>query len=348
MFVDKLQAQIDKNELYILADLGLTMSGSLEEGRALCKIAQENGAHGVKFQCIYADELLGDKSAEYKYTTWSGQIITENMYAMFSKLDMKPESWESLKNYAEGLGLDFVCTAHTLKAFEVLEGIGTKVHKLCTWSLNHYELIGEIGKTGKSAIFDLGMVSLQELDELVQFFKDSGGKEVIPLYDFHTQDLSQMNFKALSVLKSKFRYFGYTAQDHQVPGDYLAVALGAQIIEKRLTLNKARNSNGHWKALEPSEFFSWALNMQKANKMLGSEVLVPSEQDVKDSRKYFKSAWVNRRIAAGEFINPEDLYYRRPGCGISSRMIVQSLKRMKAKVEIAPDTMIILDQVDFE
>lgn len=347
MFATRIQEKVCQKDIYILADLGLTMSGSLSEAKNLCRVAKENGADGVKFQCIYADYLLGDLDVTYTYTTWVGERIEENMHAMFSALDMEVDEWRDLRDCAESLGLDFICTAHTERAFDVLEEIEVPIHKICTWSLNHYSLIKKIANTGKGLIVDLGMVSEIDLDELCDFYKSSGGGDVIPLFDLHTSNVSQMNFRGISILGRKFKHFGYTAQDHSVQGDYLAVALGAQILEKRLTLNKARRANGHWKALEPSEFYRWTSDMRKAKQMLGEEILQPSDEDVRDSKKYFKSAWAKRDIMKGECIKPEDFYFRRPGTGLSSRQVLKNDGRMIAKLRILRGTMVTEDHVEF-
>lgn len=310
-----------QNGLFVIADLGLTNGGCLHRAYDLIETAANLGVHAVKFQMIDAGELLGDKSVTYTYPTLKSGNKIENMYNMFRQLEYSDAEWMMIKQKCDDNKIGLIVTAHVLSAVKRLEKLELPVNKICTWSLSHYEMIAELAKNNKPLMIDTGTITLRELQHLEEFYKLNGGDNLIILYDFHTNDPTEMHFNAIRSLVSLGYEVGYTPQGRQDWLDYMSIGLGVSILEKRLTLSRVTPANGHWKALEPQEFCQWIENVHNCATSLGEEELQPTKQDILDSQKYYKSAWLATNVKKGQTISADNFVFKRPGKGIGSKQI---------------------------
>ena len=236
---------VSKSDLAIMADFGLTCSGDYDRALLLIEVAAEIGVNAVKFQALDPLELLGDKSVEYTYPTYSGSKVTENMCDMFSRLTFTYDEWHKIKNQCQRYGVDLVVTCHVESLIPLINSLDLSCNKICTWSLNHYRMIEGLAKNNKPLILDSGTINIDELNHLRDFYIDSGGSDVFVLFDLHTQQVEQMNMKAMHQLRQHGYQFGYTPQGRDNFYDYMAIGLGASMLEKRLTLSRTTNQNGH-------------------------------------------------------------------------------------------------------
>lgn len=309
------------NGLFIIADLGLTCGGDLERSFELVKTAAELGVDAVKFQMLSSAELLGDKNVEYTYPTLAKGNITENMYEMFLKLEFTDDQWAQIKKKCDDVGIGLIVTCHVESAVERVNKLNLPVNKICTWSLSHYRMISALAKNGKPLIIDTGTIDMTALSDLAAFYKKAGGGEIIILYDFHTSDPDEMNFSAIRTLSDQGYKVGYTPQGRRDWLDYMSIGFGASFIEKRLTLSREIPENGHWKAHDPSDFETWIQNIKECCRAIGDGNLKPTKQDILDSKKYYKSAWLKKPAKRGDIVNEEYFEFKRPGTGVSSKEI---------------------------
>lgn len=312
----------DGNPIYIIADLGLTNGGDIERAFKLIDIAAKLKVDAVKFQMIEPDKLLGDKSDNYTFQTFKDGPKTENYYKMFSELTYTEEQWAKIANYTRSKKLEFICTAHVLEAVSILEKVGVNIHKICTWSITHKRLIQEIGKTEKPLILDSGMFTISNLSRTLDWHSSSGGRGAIILHDFHTNNNNQMNFRAIPFIKKEFGLpVGYTPQGRDSDMDFMSIGLGVNVLEKRLTIDRSIPKNGHIKSLEPNEFNLWIKRVKELENSLGIFNVLPTADDIKLSKIYFKSLYANQDIKKDEIITNKMISARRPGDGIPANLI---------------------------
>lgn len=309
------------NGPFILADLGLTNGGCLSTALELVKIAAELGVDAVKFQMLDADELINNKEVEYTYPTILEGSKTENMVEMFKGLEFSNADWEAIKSLCETLHIGMIVTSHVLSAVDRIESLNLPVNKICTWSVDHWQMIERLASNGKPLIIDTGTIDIDELRELETFYRSAGGGELIILFDFHTKDSLDRNFSAISTLTNSGFAVGYTPQGREDWLDFMSVGLGATIIEKRLTLSRTRPKNGHWKAHEPSEFAEWVQCLRDCALALGDPFLRPTKADLELTKGWYKSAFLNQEVCEGQVILNEHFTFKRPGHGISSKEV---------------------------
>ncbi len=311
----------NSKELFVIADLGLTCGGNIQRSLQLIECAAQLGVDAVKFQMLDANELLGDKSVEYSYPTLAKGNITENMYEMFLKLEFTDAEWTEIKNHCERHNVGLIVTCHVESAVERVNRLNLPVNKICTWSLSHYRMIEALAQNGKPLIIDTGTIDEEELEHLRVFYENAGGGEIIILYDFHTSLPEDMNFSSIRTLIEAGYKVGYTPQGRRDWLDYMAIGFGAKFVEKRLTLSREIPENGHWKAHDPQDFKQWINNIQECYRAVGDGILRPTTQDLIDSRKYYKSAWLTKDVSAGEIIQSSHFIFKRPGTGVSSKEV---------------------------
>jgi sialic acid synthase SpsE len=330
----------DGHPIYIMADIGLTNGGDIDRTFQLIDIVSDLGVDAVKMQMIGPEILLGDKTIEYTYPTLKDGFITENMFEMFSSLTYSEREWLSIADYAKKRGLEFICTSHYIGAVPILERIGVNVHKICTWSLTHKRLIQAIGKTRKPLILDTGACTTAGLMEILDWHSQAGGRGAIFLHDFHTNEYTEMNFRAIPYMKNMYGVpVGYSPQGRDTDMDFMAIGLGVNVLEKRITIDHSIPKNGHFKALEPKEFDDWLQRVRRLEMSLGSYSVLPTRSDQQQSRLYFKSLYTVVDVRAGDVIVDDMLEARRPGTGLAASLIDSVCGRLAAR-DIPKESMI--------
>jgi sialic acid synthase SpsE len=336
----------DGQPIYIMADLGLTNGGDIDRAFDLIDIASAMGVDAVKFQMIGPETLLGDKTAEYTYPTLQDGKKTENMFEMFSDLSYSESQWGKIADYTRSKDLEFICTAHYMGAVPMLENIGVNIHKICTWSMTHKRLVQSIGQTGKAMMLDTGMFTTETLTRTLDWHKNAGGEGALILHDFHTTDHADMNFRAIPFMKELFSCpVGYTPQGIDGDMDFMSIGLGANILEKRLTTDRAIPKNGHIKALDPPAFETWLKRVKELELALGRSDVVPTTSDAEQSQKFFKSLYVKDDTKKGEVLTDAMLEARRPGTGIPASEVDEVIGR-KLRNDKAAETMLDWSDLD--
>ena len=179
-------------------------------------------------------------------------------------------------------------------------------------------MIQAIGKTRKPLLIDTGVLDINKTDKIFNWHKNSGGKGFLVLHDFHTSKIKEMNFNSIPFIKERYDCpVGFTPQGREDKFDYLSIGLGANILEKRLTISRSIPKNGHWKSLEPKEFEKWINNVRDCEKALGAYTIKPTKTDLKQSKIYFKSLFSKVNIKENQIIEENMLLSMRPGNGIS-------------------------------
>ncbi|MEO9652038.1 MAG: N-acetylneuraminate synthase family protein [Roseobacter sp.] len=313
----------NKNGPFVMADLGLTNGGCLTTAFELISIAADLGVDAVKFQMITATELIHNTEIEYTYPTILNGNQTENMVEMFKNLELSDDDWMQIKNFCDKLGIGLIITSHVESAVERIDALELPLNKICTWSLSHWKMVEQLAKNGKPLLLDTGTITASELVELDEFYRQAGGSEIIVLFDFHTKNKFDRNFLAIQTLKADGFEVGYTPQGRDDWLDFMALGLGATILEKRLTLSRVRAANGHWKAHEATEFAEWLDHVRDCYAALGTPGLKPTKEDVDGIEYFYKSAFLQQPVAAGDEISSDHFAFKRPGHGISSKTIYQ-------------------------
>lgn len=333
----------DGHPVFLAAEAGTTCNGDLATARKLADLAAEAGFDAIKFQTIDPYQFA-DRNTTYEYQNAKGRA-SENMIRMFEGLTFTPEQWRELADYVRGRGLEFFSTVDHLSGVDLLDELGVPVHKMGSWDVTYEPLIVKMARTGKPTLIDLGPATLEEVARYVDLHRTHGSGEVLLIHDFHTSLPEQMNMRAIPYLKRLYGLpVGFSAPGVQDDLDLVAVALGANFVEKRITLSREQEGHHHLISMEPQEFGPWVARMRFAETCLGTESIRPSDADLADARKHYRSLCASRPIMAGEAFGPQNLDGKRPGTGIPTRHL-ELFSGRAAKRDIPADSPLTWDDL---
>ncbi len=303
--------------VFIAVETGVTCNGKLETALGVIDAAAEAGADAVKFMIINADAFMSDKSVTYEYE-WAGGKGAENMYEMFKGLEFTPEEWMRIRDHCHARDLIFYATVDFVSGVDFAEELGVAAYKLSSWDSGNLPLIRRMAQTGKPIQVDTGPIGLGEIDNLLRFVAAEGTSEVVLVHCSHATSDDGINLRTIPFLRDVMQVpVGYSADSRDFVPDLQAVALGAVLLEKRVTLDRGYHGHHHIKALEPKEFAEWVAMIRRAESMLGREAVVPSAEDLRQRDLYFVSIVAEGDIPAGTQITEAMLRCKRPGTGIA-------------------------------
>lgn len=301
----------------ICAELGTTANGDLPTMLRLIDAAKAAGADVVKPMIIGADAFMSDRSVIYTYQAADGER-SENMYEMFKKLEFTADEWRQIVAHCDEVGIDYFFTVDYVDGVALAEELETSAYKVSAWDIRNFPLIAAIAETGKITYFDLGPALFGEVVQLVQFWRKHGGGLMRLIHCTHGPE-DTANLASIPFLNSQsfVNKVGWSADGRDDRLDHLAIAAGAQYIEKRITLDRTYPGHHHAKALEPDEFAAWVKRIRETEAIMGEFAVRPSLDDLRQKDLYFTSIVAARDIAEGELVTEDMLAAKRPGRGIS-------------------------------
>lgn len=326
----------------IIAEAGVNHDGSLEKALALVDAAADAGADIVKFQTFSAKALAGRaaKKADYQQRTTDA---AEGQLAMLERLELPQAAHHALIARTRQRGIEFLSTPFDDASLDFLLSLKLTRLKIGSGDLTNAPLLHEIAKSGATLILSTGMASLSEVEEalgvlahgyaqrhdpagLTAFraaWRDPAARAALARHVslLHcTTDypcpIGDVNLAAMATMRSAFGLaVGYSDHTDGFEISVAAVALGATIIEKHLTLDRKAIGPDHAASLEPDDFKHMVAAIRNVEEALGDGVKVPKESEIRNVPVARKSITAARALKAGEIIGPADITAKRPGGG---------------------------------
>ena len=329
---------------FILAEAGVNHNGSVELAKQLVSAALEAGADAVKFQTFQADKLvtLDAEMADYQRRNTQDQ---SNQYDMLKQLELTHEEFIELKSYADARDMLFLSTPHDEGSTDFLAELDLPCFKIASGDVSNLPLLRKIALKGRPVILSTGMAYFGEVEAAVRTIEQADNTNLILLHcvsDYPAQPAS-CNLRAMDTLAQAFGYpVGFS--DHTLGCEVAlaAVARGARLIEKHLTLDKTMTGPDHKASLDPTEFAAMVKAVRLVESALGDGVKapVPSELQMRGvARKVVVAA---RPIPAGRAIVAEDLTLRRSSGGLDPTYMAVIIGR-KLLQDIDENSVINLD-----
>jgi sialic acid synthase SpsE len=330
--------------IFIIAECGVTCNYDMDITKKLIGVVQESGADAIKFIFWFPEEIMSDRTVEYTYQTRDGPK-TENMFDMLDKLRFTLDQWQEIKEYADTKNVILFSTVNSPSGIEFAEAIGLEAYKLSSWDFNYIPLWKKIAAIGKPMFIDTGPVNTHEVAKVIQLMRDAGNEESVLVHCFHTDDYNQMNMRAIPYMKKAFNSIvGYSAPGLNNEMDIVAIALGAKVIEKRLTLSRELPGHHHAISKEPKEFLEYIKLVRNISDSLGLYDLVPSDTDKLERQKYFRHLVAQQNIPSGTRLTAHLLEGKRPEKGVSPELIDFFINRV-TKVDLKENDAIQWDCV---
>ena len=321
---------IGKGEpVYIIAELSANHNQDFNEALRLIQAAHDAGADAIKLQTYTADTItIQSDLPPFRIgggTLWDGR----NLYDLYGE-GYTPWEWQpKLKHAAEDLGMHLFSSPFDPTAVDFLEQMNVPAYKVASFEIVDLPLIQKIARTGKPMIISTGMATLGEIEESVTAARDAGATEIALLkctsgYPAHPEE---MNLHTIPHLAAAFGVpVGLSDHTLGIAVPVAAVALGASIIEKHVTLSRAVPGPDSAFSLEPHEFKAMVEAIRTVERALGHMHYGVSEREAA-SRVFRRSLFVVGDIKAGEVFTEANVRSIRPGHGLAPKHLPEVLGR---------------------
>jgi len=316
---------------YIVAEMSANHNQDFDEAVRIIESAKEAGADAVKLQTYTPDTITIDCDNEYfriQGTLWEGQRLYDLYGKAFTPWDWQPK----LKALANGMGLDLFSAPFDETAVDFLENMKVPAYKIASFEIVDLPLIRKVAQTGKPVILSTGMATQSEIGEAVDILRQHRSPMVLLKCTSAYPALpEEMNLCTIPDLAKAFRVpVGLSDHTMDIAVPVAAVALGACIVEKHLTLSRAVPGPDNSFSLEPKEFKRMVEAVRTAEKALGKVHYGVSGHEP-ESRSLRRSLFVVRDMKSGEKFTSETVRSIRPGHGLSTRHLEDIIGRVASR-----------------
>lgn len=308
-------------KVFIIAEAGVNHNGDIDLAKKLIQVAVNAGADAIKFQTFKAGLLTTSQApkADYQKKT-SGS--DQSQQDMLSALELSENDHIELIKYAGEKGILFLSTPFDHHSIDLLDKLGLEIFKIGSGDLTNIPYLRHIGGLGKRVILSTGMSVMDEVQVALNTLVEAGTSiNKITLLHANTAyptEYKDVNLLAMKTIANEFDVsVGYSDHTPGIEVPVAAVALGAEIIEKHVTLDRSMKGPDHKASLEPAELTEMVKAIRNVEKALGDGVKVPTESEKANITAARKSIVAAVNIKKGELFTKDNLAVKRPGNGLS-------------------------------
>jgi pseudaminic acid synthase len=325
---------------FIIAEMSGNHNQSLDRALQIVEAAVSSGAHAIKLQTFTADTLTLDISErafciDDENSPWHGK----NLHALY-KQAQTPWKWHKpIMERANELGIICFSSPFDETAVEFLEELNVPAYKIASFENTHIPLIQKAASTGKPLIISTGMASEEELFEAVEAARDSGCSDLLLLKCTSTYPASPEDSNVITIpdMKTKFGCeVGLSDHTMGFGTSIAAIAHGATVIEKHLTLSREDEGVDSKFSMEPEELRQLVIETERAWQSLGKVTYGPTDAEQK-SLLFRRSIYIASDMKKGDVFTTENLSIIRPGNGLAPKHL-QKLLGKQANQDIKRGT----------
>jgi N,N'-diacetyllegionaminate synthase len=311
---------------FVIAEIGVNHNGNLKLALQLVEAAAAAGADAAKFQTFRADAITVRNTATVAYQKSSG---AEDQHVMLSALELGADEHIRLAERCRELGLEFMSTAFDTQSLDLLCRIGIRRIKVPSGEVNNMPYLLDCASRGLPVIMSTGMADLDEVQRAVGVLRavmgglpdlDEWGQP--PLTVLHCTSAyptahSDVNLRAIQTMSAALNVpIGYSDHTDGIFVSPLAVALGARVIEKHLTLDRSMQGPDHAASIEPGDFGTMIARIRETERILGDGVKAPRSVELEARSLVRRGLKAARDMPAGTLLAASDIAIMRPATGL--------------------------------
>lgn len=321
-------------KVFVIAEIGVNHNGDINLAKQMIDVAVDAGADAVKFQSFVAEEELVKRTpkAEYQKRTTDS---TESQFDMIKKLELDEHQHEELIAYCKKKPIEFMSSPFDLPSVALLAKLNLDRIKVPSGEITNIPYLEAVAKLGKPVMMSTGMSYLHEVKFAIEtLFKTGLKREQLSLLHCTSDYPAPMNDVNLRVLDTLHKEFllpvGYS--DHTLGSEVAiaAVALGATVIEKHITIDKSLTGPDHAASMEPQEFKNMLMQIRNIEIALGGFDKQPSEREVATREVVRKRVVAKEKIRKGEVFTEFNLTTKRAPDGYGAENWHQIIGRQAA------------------
>ena len=327
----------------IIAEAGVNHNGDLDLAFELVEKAAASGADIIKFQTFEANSLV-TKAAEKANYQRSNTSSAESHYQMIKNLELKKNDHYRIIEHCRKHNIEFFSSAFDLDSLDFLASLNLSRYKVPSGEITNLPYLRQMGAYQKPIILSTGMSNMDDIDAALVALESAGAsRDEITVLHCSTEypaPIGDVNLNALRTIRESFNVdVGYSDHTSGIEVAIAAVALGATVIEKHITLDRSLPGPDHSASLEIREFTEMVGSIRNIEKAMGNGIKVPSAIERSNMAVARKSIVAHTFISKGQKFTYDNLAVKRPGTGISP-MKIDSLIGKRARKDFYPDEII--------
>lgn len=333
--------------VFVIAEAGVNHNGSIDLALRLIDAAKDIGADAIKFQSFRATSLASQSAqkALYQERTTSA---SESQLQMLRRLELNADAHRTLLEHSQKIGLQFLSSPFDAESADLLDDLRIPLFKIPSGEITNFPFLEHLARKGKPLILSTGMSTLSEVEEAVSIINASGTNQLTLLHCVteYPAPYAEVNLRAMQTLKTAFGLpVGYSDHTLGTEISVAAVALGAEVIEKHLTLDRSLPGPDHRASLEPSEFKQMVAAIRHTEAALGNGIKAPAPCELPNIAVARKSIVASCSLAQGHVLVNTDLAIKRPGNGLAPRLLPQLVGR-RLRTNVSADEAIRWEQLE--
>lgn len=323
---------------FIIAEMSGNHNGDLERAKEIIRKCVEAGAHAVKIQTYTADTMTIDVDDDRfrlssDHPLWAGR----SLYSLYDEAHTPWEWHEELFSFGRELGIIVFSTPFDFTAVDLLESLNAEVYKIASLEIIDLPLIRRVAATGKPVILSTGAATLSEIDRAVTAAREAGCEKLVVLgcTSSYPAPPEETNLRSIPIIETAFDVVvGLSDHTMGVAVSTAAIAIGARVIEKHVTLSREDGGVDSAFSLEPHELAELVTGTREAFLALGIGKIEPSTAEV-ESQRFRRSLFVVKDVAAGDLVSEDNVRAIRPSGGLEPDAISDVMGRTFASNFVA-------------
>ena len=305
----------------VIAEAGVNHNGDLHLAKKLVDAAVDAGADVVKFQTFQASQLATQYAQQAVYQKKSLDK-SESQLQMLKRFELQPQDYSVLTDYCQQRNIEFLSTAFDIESIDLITSLKLKRLKVPSGEITNLPYLRHIASKGKPVILSSGMSNLSDIESALMALENSGLSRgqitVLHCTTEYPAPPDEVNLRAMNTIAHAFGIkVGYSDHTVGINVPVAAVAMGASVIEKHLTLDRNMKGPDHKASLEPDQFSSMVHAIRTIEQALGDGIKKATESEIPNKIIARKSLVASRLIRKGEQFTEFNLTCKRPGSGIS-------------------------------
>lgn len=327
---------------YIVAEVNSSHSGNLDSAKEMITMAKEVGCHCVKFQSWSPETLYSE--SYYEKNRMAKRIV--------KKFALSEDDFRILAEHARETGIAFASTPYSRAEVDFLvEECRVPFLKIASMELNNYHFLEYIASRQLPVILSTGMGTMEEIERAVRVVEGTGNRNICILHcvsEYPVQP-GKVNLNNIVGLRERFPGYPIGYSDHTLGYEVAAaaVALGAALIEKHVTLDRTAVGMDNQMATQPEEMKGLTAACRSVHEALGAKERVIYQEEEEQKKKMRRSVVAARDLEEGTILQAEDLDVKRPGDGIPADQ-VDTLPGRRILRTVKKDHMILAEDIEEE
>ncbi len=331
---------------YVIAEIGHNHQGEMDKALQLVRVAASMGANAVKFQKRDNQVLFTKEMYEKVYDNPNSYGATYGEHRDY--LEFGIEEHKALLESANQHDVDFLSTPFDVPSVDFLEELGVPAYKIASGDLTNIPLLNYIARLGKPMFISTGAATMDE----IRLAYDAVLKHHDQLCILHCTagypaEYDTLNLRMIPTLKKEFpkAIIGYSGHDLGILAPAIAYMLGAAVIEKHFTLNRAWKGTDHKFSLEPTGMHKMVRDLERVDMMLGDGIKHILDFEWEARKKMGKSLYTAHPLKAGTIISEQDIVFKSPGGGVPPYQLLEIVGR-KLVTDLDEEEQLLVEHVE--